>query len=611
MKLPKAIKLSLLAACLFTFHLLGINENPASQARLASIKHEARHNKQIVAYYPNWQWYRRNHLVNPETIEYEKYTVINYAFFRPMADGSIESTDTWADENLLLGPMIWYPVEMHDSTRSIVYLAAQAGVKLLPSIGGWNDSFNFPAIAADPVKRATFVQNCLNLIQTYGFNGIDLDWEYPGYAENGGTPSDTQNFVLLLQSLRTALDNLEIQSGEEYILSSCFSAAQSNMANIDWASVLPLIDMINLMTYDFFGPWDALSNHNAPLYPPAMGDQNCCLSAAFTLLTESYQVPPNKINLGLAFYGKAFANCNQLYGLHSGYDNVHFSEDAGQPHYYSILNAMSSYEYHWDDQVKCPYLLGTSFDTFISFDDTESIRNKAQYIKDHQAMGVIIWELTGDYIETFSGSGVIAGTPLLDSLIAVFNTPDDLMPPSNFVIMIGDGMFELTWDAPISFPDCTYNVYRNDILLNPVPLSATSFTDFDVNIGNTYVYYLTSVYGDSESEPSETITVTYTHSSDNVNAYNSMNLKSIYPNPLQANCSFAISVNKATEVSIDIYNVRGQLIRNISRSVLKKGDHLIQWDAKDRFDRPCGNGIYFGKISAGGTAITRKLLLIK
>ncbi len=103
--------------------------------------------KTIVGYYPNWQWYDRANLVNPETIQYEKYSIINYAFFSPQSDGSISLTDPWADENLLLGPMIWWPDPHNDSTRSLPYLAHQEGVKVLPSIGGWTLSYNFSSIA--------------------------------------------------------------------------------------------------------------------------------------------------------------------------------------------------------------------------------------------------------------------------------------------------------------------------------------------------------------------------------------------------------------------------------------------------------------------------------
>ncbi|MCF8365075.1 MAG: T9SS type A sorting domain-containing protein [Bacteroidales bacterium] len=377
--------------------------------------------REIVGYYPNWQWYDRAQLVNPEVIQYEKYTVINYAFFRPMADGSLQSTDSWADENLLLGPMIWWPVQTHDSSRSLPYLCREEGVKLLPSIGGWNDSYNFPGIAADPLKRLNFINSCLLLIDTYHFDGVDLDWEYPGFAPNGGTPQDRENFTLLLQELRYALNVLENQTGNEYLLTSCFAADRAKMENIDWESILPLVDMINLMTYDFHGSWDQESNHHTPLYSPAIGEPEWCFDGAFTILTQEFGVPAEKINMGIGFYGKALANCTQLYGSHTGYDGATFWEDEGQPLYYNILKKMDMFTQFWDEQVRCPYLLGNSINTFVTYDNPLSVACKAQYVMDNNAKGIIIWEITGDYLETFPGSGEIAGTPLLDTIHQVFD----------------------------------------------------------------------------------------------------------------------------------------------------------------------------------------------
>jgi GH18 family chitinase len=388
----------------------------------------AQTNKEIVGYYPNWQWYDRSQLVNPEALFYEKYTVINYAFFRPMADGSIQSTDAWADENLLLGPMVWWPVQYHDSTKSLPYLCHEHGVKLLPSIGGWNDSYNFPGIAADPVKRQTFIDHCIQLIETYHFDGVDMDWEYPGYTPNGGTPQDKENFTTLMQELRDALDNLENTTGNEYLLTSCFGVAHERMENIEWENIVPLVDMVNLMSYDFHGSWDPESNHHTPLYSPAAGDPEWCIDGAFTKLTLEFDVPADMINIGIAFYGKALANCTGLYGPHTGYDASTFWEDEGQPLYYNILKNMNLFNYHWDDMVKCPYLLGNSINTFVTFDDPMSVGYKAQYVLDNNAKGIIIWEITGDYVETYPGSGVIEGTPLLDTIRQVFDFTTGVPP---------------------------------------------------------------------------------------------------------------------------------------------------------------------------------------
>ena len=82
--------------------------------------------KEVVGYYPAWQWYDRAKLVKPAGIRYDRYTIINYAFFQPMPDGSITGTDAWADENLLLGEPDWANGGYLPNT-SIVDLAHSAG----------------------------------------------------------------------------------------------------------------------------------------------------------------------------------------------------------------------------------------------------------------------------------------------------------------------------------------------------------------------------------------------------------------------------------------------------------------------------------------------------
>ncbi|MFZ4542614.1 MAG: glycosyl hydrolase family 18 protein [Saprospiraceae bacterium] len=379
--------------------------------------------KEVIGYYPNWQWYDRSKLVKPSSIDYSKYTIINYAFFKPESSGNISSTDTWADENLLKGQPNWAQGGYYPNT-SIISLAHNSGVKVLPSIGGWTLSDNFPIIAADPQKRANFANSCVQLINQYGFDGIDLDWEYPGYVDHGGSAIDKNNFTLLLQAVRTALNTLGAQNGKSYLLTSCFGASQSHMNNIDWSAVAPLLDCINLMSYDFFGAWDNITNHNAPLYAPAQGDQTFNISSAVNALLITYNVPPQKICAGLPFYGRSFKTpaIPALHGAASGTgDTFTFADDDGTPLYYNVVKKMNLFDKYYDNLAASPYLLGKNgLKTFLSYDDSSSIATKAAFIKTKNLRGCIIWEITGDYLETFPGSGVISGTPLASAVKNVF-----------------------------------------------------------------------------------------------------------------------------------------------------------------------------------------------
>lgn len=382
--------------------------------------------KEIIGYYPNWQWYDRAKLVQPSTIAYAKYSIINYCFFKPEANGAISNTDSWADENLLQGQINWSttPVSYYPNT-SIIDLAHNAGTKVMVSIGGWTLSDNFPAIAGSPSKRAMFAGECNRLLSFYNFDGIDIDWEYPGYTDHSGTTADKPNFTIFLQEIRDSITALGNRTGKNYLLSACFGASQAHANNIEWNNVSAILDMINLMTYDFFGAWDCVANHNSPLYSTASGDPSFNINSAFGMLTGTYGVPAGKINLGCAFYGRSQTGATALNAsTNCGVNNSVFSADDGSPLYYNIMANYAQFDRYWDNNAKVPYLLGNAggnaSGTFVSYDDKESIGYKAQYIQSNNARGAIVWEMTGDYMETAPGSGIIAGTPLIDTLNQVF-----------------------------------------------------------------------------------------------------------------------------------------------------------------------------------------------
>ena len=379
--------------------------------------------KEVVGYYPNWQWYDRAKLVNPRTIDYSKYSILNYAFFKPEPNGTISNTDLWADDNLLLGEMNW-STNTRDFTTTIVYHTQQNGVKILPSIGGWTLSDNMPAIAADPVKRATFAQACVNLISTYQFDGIDLDWEYPGFTPHNGTPQDKTNFTLLLNEIRTAIDNYGNTINKPMLLTIAVGAAPDKMDDVEWNNIVHDVDIINLMSYDFFGAFDPITNHNSPLYSPAQGNPEFNIDKSVKRLINNYGVPANKITVGVAFYGRSHTTVGTP-GLHvqgtGNADNVTFQVDQGTPLYYNVLENMNLFTKHWDAQAEVPYLTGKGgLKTFVSYDDKTSIAKKAEYVVDYNLRGAIIWEITGDYLETSSGSGIIKSTPLVDTLNYTF-----------------------------------------------------------------------------------------------------------------------------------------------------------------------------------------------
>ena len=387
--------------------------------------------REVIGYYPSWKFYHRNQLVNPTSIDYSKYTAINYAFFEPRPDGSVVPFDPRTDKQLLLGQIKpeappgyanrkdFGQAEWHVTGTSLVEKAHEQGTKVFISIGGWTLSQNFSPIAASPERRRQFAHSCVEMVRTYNIDGIDIDWEYPGYRAQGGSLNDAHYFTLLLREIRDSLNALGTENSRQLFLTSAFGCAPTRMADIEWDAVVPLLDFVNMMTYDFYGRDFSVTNHNAPLYPPTKGIQGYDTHSTIHFLTENYGVPPEKICIGVPFYGRAMKT-KSTPGLHVGsmqsVDSRTFAEDNGAPTFYNILAKQGQFFYDWDTISQAPFLRSKSTNTFVSFDDERSVAKKARYILDHGLAGAIVWDITGDCVESPYQRGVIEQTPLADAL---------------------------------------------------------------------------------------------------------------------------------------------------------------------------------------------------
>ncbi len=386
--------------------------------------------REVCAFFPSWKWYDRGRLVNPSTIDYSKYTIINYAFFQPNIDGSISLFDPYADKTLLVGalrpsapsaykksPNI-FP-DWHIKGTSLVDKAHEHGVKVLISIGGWTMSENFSVIAESETRRQNFAESCAELVRVFEIDGVDIDWEYPGYRAQNGKPADRENFTLLLREIRHAFNVLQKETGKQLLLTADFGAGTSHADQIEWEQVVPLLDYVNLMTYDFYGSTPGRTNHHSPLFAPRVGLDGYDMDSAVRYLMERYDVPASKINIGLAFFGRSLKTKGQPdihVATRRASDKKTFSADRGAPAFYNILANQTKFNYHWDDHAEVPYLKGKKLQTFVTFEDERSIKRKAQYILENGLAGAIVWDITSDCIESKSRKGTIEKTPLADAL---------------------------------------------------------------------------------------------------------------------------------------------------------------------------------------------------
>ena len=206
--------------------------------------------KEVVGYYPNWKQYRRGDVFNPKNVDFSKYTIINYAFWSPDENGNIIMSDPWGDNKILGAKIDWSITEDEDNPEYIPYqslidLAHRHGTLVNLSLGGWTLSEYFTYVAADPEKRSRFAGECVRVCKEFGFDGVDIDWEFPGDESRGcGRPDDFVNFTLMCQEIRDSLDAYGTKVGDYKMLTGVFHAIPHLAKNVDWEKVTPILDYV-------------------------------------------------------------------------------------------------------------------------------------------------------------------------------------------------------------------------------------------------------------------------------------------------------------------------------------------------------------------------------
>lgn len=256
-------------------------------------------------------------------------------------------------------------------------------------MGGWTYSSNFRQPASTPQGRATFANSCVELIKNLGFDGIDIDWEYPQ------SPSEAADWVSLLRAVREAMDAYSRTLPRPYhfeLTVACPAGAQ-NYSKLDLPAMDRLLDFWNLMAYDYAGSWDSTSGHQANIYPSTSNPKSTPFSTSAALqYYTSHGVPPHKIVIGMPLYGRAFQNTD---GPGTPYNGVGEGTWENGVHDYKKLPLPGSTE-QIDYQVAASYCYSPSTRTMVSYDTVPLARAKAKYVRDHRLGGAMWWESSAD-----------------------------------------------------------------------------------------------------------------------------------------------------------------------------------------------------------------------
>ncbi len=345
-----------LAATLWTAASTGAPRLAHAGSGHAAASSQASAARRIVGYVPAWE---RGNGYLPGQIDFGVVTTVAHFAVTPLPDGT-------------LAPPDWGPFP----DPALVTRAHATGASIVLVIGGDHPAATrgFAAVV-QPELRPIFVAQVRALVDADGYDGIDLDWEFPHDAAARDGLTD------VVAALRAAL-------GPTRTLSLSVPASGFWGEWFDVAALAPNVDWFGVMTYGLSGPsWDDHSDSNAALFPGRSGEASVDTAVSYYV---GRGAPPEKLLVGLPFFGQRFDDATALHQplKHSGGTTISYPE---------VLDLVAEgWAEQWDPVTSVPFLTAPAAPGLVSYDDPRSFGAKCSYVRTHALGGVLLWHVGQD-----------------------------------------------------------------------------------------------------------------------------------------------------------------------------------------------------------------------
>ncbi|KAJ5779984.1 glycoside hydrolase, partial [Penicillium paradoxum] len=354
--------------------------------------------KRTIGYYEGWASQRSCDTRFPSDIDVTAMTHMNFAFvyFHPTTFEII--------------PMDAGDVALYSQFTALKQ--KKQSLETWVSIGGWafNDATNSPNtqtafsdMSSSAKSRQVFITSLIQFMNTYGFDGVDIDWEYPGAQDRGGVNSDTANFVLLLRDLKTAF-------GDRYGISVTLPSSYWYLRWFDLTEMENSVDFFNIMSYDIHGVWDSSSKFTGPYVRPHTNMTE--IKLGLDLLWRS-SISPSKVNLGLGWYGRSFtlkdSSCNTPGCIFSeGGAAGECTKSAGTLSNAEIQRVIATNDLTptLDREAAVKWITWDS-DQWVSYDDGETMQMKISAANNLCLGGTMIWAVDHDSQDSKSSNDLM------------------------------------------------------------------------------------------------------------------------------------------------------------------------------------------------------------
>lgn len=286
-------------------------------------------------------------------------------------------------------------------------------LKVYLSLGGWGGCKSCSEVFSTKKGRQEFAKSVKSLLKTYHADGLDLDWEYPAIEGHPGHPwklEDRPNFTDLVKRLRKQL-------GWGYELSFAAGGFTKFLEeSTEWQKVMPLLNYVNVMSYDLTNGYSTVTGHHTPLYSNEKQVESTDRAVRFL---DSIGVPMKKVIIGAAFYGRVWENVpNVNNGL---YQSGKFKRGVAYSGLWKYLQENPGFVDYWDDMTQAPYMYNAEKQLFLTYDNELSVTLKTKYAKQKGLGGIMFWQLGEDLpskrkLEDFLEGGDTRNRGLLDTI---------------------------------------------------------------------------------------------------------------------------------------------------------------------------------------------------
>ncbi|KAM8976577.1 LOW QUALITY PROTEIN: acidic mammalian chitinase-like [Pelodytes ibericus] len=361
---------------------------------------------QLTCSFTNWAQYRPGlGKFMPDNIDPCLCTHLIYAF-AGMSKNQITTTE-------------WNDVSLYSSFQNLKKY--NGNLKTLLSIGGWNfGTAPFTAMVSTPKNRETFITSVIKFLRVYGFDGLDIDWEYPG--SRGSPPQDKELFTLLVQEMRAAFESEALKTKRPRLMVT--ASVGSSISNVKSGFQIPQLsqslDYIHVMTYDLHGSWEGYTGENSPLFPiPAYTEHSSYLNIDYVMnYWLDNGAPPSKLIVGFPAYGHTFIlsnpSINAIGAPTAGPGPAgSYTRQPGLLAYYEICSFLkngATNQWSFPEDVPYAYKDGV----WVGYDNMNSFQIKAEWLMKYNFGGVMVWAIDmDDFTGTFCNQGKF---PLISTL---------------------------------------------------------------------------------------------------------------------------------------------------------------------------------------------------